>query len=304
MAAATGYGDALTEEELLAYGDLPRHGRDMAEVFAVRVRVAAAGGGKDRPPPCGTIFFHGGNSCSDLIYSRERSGTDEHAVAQPCDSEGNLVLTGPSVATSAYGPVGFDIHLHDGIHDESSLQAAAADGEDQGDNNTGRVFCDTVSGEFSTYDRAITETVATGYGPAEVVYAVLSNAVQGRVAVKLTALPAGGGADDGAATGVLGRVVARSKLLDAGCVLFYSESDGEGVPMRPGELVPLARQALVVPLHKPLTIELNLRSDSGEEIVRGAVEFNPAITGEHMERVVGRSCAEIQVTVSWSDYPW
>ncbi|RLN05495.1 hypothetical protein C2845_PM13G11700 [Panicum miliaceum] len=297
MAAATGYGDAPTEEELLEYGDLPRHGRDMAEVFAVRV-PAAAGGGKDSPPPCGSIFFHGGNSCSDLIYSRDRSGTDEPAATQPCDSEGNLVLIGPSVATSAYGPVGFDIHFHDGRHGESSLQA-----DDDG-RNTGRIFCDTVSGEFSTYDRVITETVDTGYGPADVVYAVLSNAVQGRVAVKLTALPAGGRADDGAATGVLGRVVARSKLLDAGCVLFYIERDGEGVPVRTGELVPLARQALAVPLHKPLTIELNLRNDSGEEIVRGAVEFNPAITGEHMERAIGMSGAEIQVTVSWSDYPW
>jgi hypothetical protein len=298
MAAATGYGDAPTEEELLAYGDLPRHGRDMAEVFAVR--VPAGGGGKDRAPPCGSIFFHGGNSCSDLIYSRNRSGTDEPAATEPCDSEGNLVLTGPSVATSAYGPVGFDIHLHG----ESSLQANDDGGGDQDDNNTGRIFCDTVSGEFSTYDRVITETVATGYGPADVVYAVLSNAVQGRVAVKLTSLPAGGGDSDGAASGVLGRVIARSKFLDAGCVLFYRERDGEGVPVRPGELVPLARQALAVPLHKPLTIELNLRSDSGEEIVRGAVQFDPAITGEHIERVVGMSGAEIEVTVSWSDYPW
>jgi len=92
MAAATGYGDAPTEEELLAYGDLPRHGRDMAEVFAVRVPAAAAaagGGGGDRSPPCGTIFFYGGNSCSDLIYSREWSVTDEPAAPQPCpcDSE-------------------------------------------------------------------------------------------------------------------------------------------------------------------------------------------------------------------------
>jgi len=212
------------------------------------------------------------------------------------------VLTGPSVATSAYGPVGFDFHLHDGTHGESSMQADDSGGDDQDDSNTGRVFCDTVSGEFSTYDRVITETVATGYGPADVVYAVLSNAVQGRVAVKLTALPAGDGAE--AATGVLGRVVARSKLLDAGCVLFYSERDGEGVPVQPGELVPLARQALAVPLHKPLTIELNLRGDSGEEIVKGAVQFDPAITGEHVERVVGTSGAEIEVTVSWSNYPW
>ncbi|CAL5006563.1 unnamed protein product [Urochloa decumbens] len=296
MAAAAGYGDAPTEEELLAYGDLPRQGRDMAEVFAVRV-PAIPGGGGERPLPSGAIFFHGGNSCSDLIYSWDGSWTDEPAAPQPCDREGNLVLTGPSVATSAYGPLIFDLHLHDGNHGEPSSEQA----DDDNDNtSTGRIFCDTVSGEFSTYDRAITETVTTGYGPVEVIYAVLSNAVEGRVTMKLAALPAGGG-DDG---DVLGRVVARSKLLDAGCVLFYHDCDGKDVIVRSGELLPLARQAVAVPLHKPLMIELNLHSGSGEEVVRGVVEFSPAITGQQTERVLGVSGAEIEVTVSWSDYPW
>ncbi|CAL4998473.1 unnamed protein product [Urochloa decumbens] len=297
MAAEAGYGDAPTEE-LLAYGDLPRQGRDMAEVFAVRV-PAIPGGGGETPLPCGSIFFHGGNSCSDLIYSWDGSGTDEPAAPQPCDREGNLVLTGPAVATSAYGPVIFDLHLHDGSQGEPSSEQADDDANDNDDTSTGKIFCDTVSGEFSTYDRAITETVTTAYGPVEVVYAVLSNAVEGRVTVKLTALPAGGGD----AT-VLGRVVARSKLLDAGCVLFYNERGDEDMPVRSGELLPLARQALAVPLHRPLTIELNLHSGSGEEIVRGAIEFVPAITGQQTERVLGVSGAEIEVTVSWSDYPW
>nr|CAB3482859.1 unnamed protein product [Digitaria exilis] len=320
MAAATGYGDAPTAEELLEYGDLPRQGRDMAEVFAVRVPAAAGG---DRPPPCGSIFFHGGHSCSDLIYTRKPSGTDELAAPQPCDGEvrfsisavfflvpslssseyfvqintqiqGNLVLTGPSVAASAYGPVIFDLQLHDGSHHNNTT--------------AGRIFCDTVSGEFSTYDKTISQTVTTGYGHAEVVYAVLSNAVEGRVAVKLSALPVGTGeGDHGAITGVLGRIIARSKLLDAGCVLFYSDgATGKeaGVSVRSGEMLPLARQVLAVRLHRLLTVELNLRSGSGEEIVRGAVDFNPASSGEHVERVVGMSGADVEVTVSWSDYPW
>nr|CAB3480857.1 unnamed protein product [Digitaria exilis] len=307
MAAATGYGDAPTAEELLEYGDLPRQGRDMAEVFAVRVPAAAGG---DRPPPCGSIFFHGGHSCSDLIYSWKPSGTDELAAPQPCDGEGNLVLTGPSVAASAYGPLIFDLQLHDGSHHNfsSSSSSQAAEDDHKVDNTAGRIFCDTVSGEFSTYDKTISQTVTTGYGHAEVVYAVLSNAVEGRVTVKLAALHAGtGGGDHGAITGVLGRIVARSKLLDAGCVLFYSDggiSGKEGVSVRSGEMLPLARQVLAVPLHRPLTVELNLRSGSGEEIVRGAVDFNPASSGEHVERVVGMSGADVEVTVSWSDYPW
>ena len=48
MAAATGYGNAPTDEQLLAYAELPKHGRYLAEVFAVRV-PAAAGGNSPRP---------------------------------------------------------------------------------------------------------------------------------------------------------------------------------------------------------------------------------------------------------------
>ncbi|KAF0895861.1 hypothetical protein E2562_016589 [Oryza meyeriana var. granulata] len=288
MAAATGYGDAPTGEELIAYADLPRYGHDMAEVFSVRVPDAAGG---RRPPPCGTISFHGGHCCSDLIYSRRRP--DEPTSPIPCDIQGNIVLTGPSVAISAYGPVIFNLRIHDGSQ------------EDEDDNveeeNTGRIFCDTVGGEFSDYDRAIVETVSTRYGPAEVTYAVLTNAVQGQVAVKLARRH--GQADPTAAAAVLGRIISRSKLLDAGCVLFYNESDSI-TRAGPDELIPLARHVLAAPLLMPLTIELDLCSSSGDEIFRGVVEFKPAVNGEHMERVIGIGGDDIEVTISWSDFPW
>jgi len=82
MAAATGYGNAPTDEPLLAYAELPKHGRYLAEVFAVRVPAAAGG---NRPPPCGTISFHGGHCCSDFIYSWNPA--EEPSSVQPCDSQ-------------------------------------------------------------------------------------------------------------------------------------------------------------------------------------------------------------------------
>ncbi|CAL4982363.1 unnamed protein product [Urochloa decumbens] len=293
MAAATGYSDAPTDEQLRAYAELPQHGRYMAEVFAVRVPAAAGG---DRPPPCGTISFHGGHCCSDFIYSSSPAEDEEPTPPPTCDSQGNIVLTGPSVATSAYGPIVFNLDLHDGSCGSSSTQGEAT-ADDEEDGNAGRIFCDAVDGEFSNYDRTIVETISTGYGPADVIYAVLSNAVEGRVAVKL------GGST--AAAAILGRITARSKLFDTGCVLFYNErGDKEDVRVRSGELIPLARQALAVPVHMPLTVELDLRCSSGSEIVRGALEFNPAIDGQHTQRLVGVNGAELEVTISWSDYPW
>ncbi|XP_044983276.1 60 kDa jasmonate-induced protein-like [Hordeum vulgare subsp. vulgare] len=280
MAAATGYGDAPTDEQLLAYAELPRQGRYMAEVFAVRIPATA---GAD--PPSGTISFHGGHCSSDFIYSPE----EEHASQQTsCDSQGNIVLTGPSVATSAYSPIVFSLDLHDGQADEEEEE------------NTARIVCDTIGGDFSNYNRAISETVRTGYGPAEVIYAVLSNGIQGRVDVKLSRLQS---RDEEV---LVGRIVARSKLFDVGCVLFYKEAaNKQGVHVRPGEPVPLARHALALPLHMPLTIELDLRrGGSGDEIVRGKLEFKTAIDGLHTERLVGVNGAEFEVTISWSDYPW
>lgn len=285
MAAATGYGDApTTDEQLLAYAELPRQGRYMAEVFAVRIPATA---GAD--PPSGTISFHGGNCCSDFIYSWSPP-EEEHTSQQTCcDSQGNIVLTGPSVVTSAYSPIVFSLDLHDGNRGQA---------DEEEEENTGRIVCDAVGGDFSNYNRAISETVRTGYGPAEVIYAVLSNGVQGRVDVKLARLQS---RDEEV---LVGRIVARSKLFDVGCVLFYNEAADKGVRVRPGELVPLARHALAVPLHMPLTIEHDLRRYSGDEIVRGELEFKTAIDGLHTERLVGANGAEFKVTILWSEYPW
>uniref|UniRef100_A0ACD6ARK9 Uncharacterized protein n=1 Tax=Avena sativa TaxID=4498 RepID=A0ACD6ARK9_AVESA len=193
-----------TEEQLLAYAELPKQGRYMAEVFAVRIPAIAGG-----DMPSGTISFHGGHYCSDFIYSW--SPPEEHTSRQTCDSQGNIVLTGPSVATSAYSPIVFSLDLQDSSH----VQAAGEE-EEEDEENTGRIVCDAVGGDFSKYNRVISETVHTTYGPAEVIYAVLSNAVQALVEVKLAGLQPG----DEEGVAFLGRIVARSKLFDVSCVLF------------------------------------------------------------------------------------
>lgn len=92
MAAATGYSDAPTDEQLLAYAELPKHGRDMAEVFAVRIPAIAGGD----PPPRGIISFYGGHCCSDFIYSWSPLEEEEDTSKQTCDSQVQFPLISPS----------------------------------------------------------------------------------------------------------------------------------------------------------------------------------------------------------------
>lgn len=69
-------------------------------------------------------------------------------------------------------------------------------------------------------------------------------------------------------------------------------------------MIPLSRHALAVRLNVPLVIELDLQCYSGNEIARGALEINPATEGQHIERLIGMNGAEIEVTISWTKYPW
>jgi hypothetical protein len=92
MAAATGYSDAPTDEQLLAYAELPKHGRDMAEVFAVRIPATVGG----NLPPRGSIVFYGGHCCSDFIYSWSPLEEEEDTSKQICDSQVQFPLISPS----------------------------------------------------------------------------------------------------------------------------------------------------------------------------------------------------------------
>uniref|UniRef100_A0ACD6AI43 Uncharacterized protein n=1 Tax=Avena sativa TaxID=4498 RepID=A0ACD6AI43_AVESA len=81
-----------TEEQLLAYSELPKLGRYMAEVFVVRIPAIAGG-----ELPSGTISFHGGHYCSDFIYSW--SPPEEHTSQQTCDSQVQFRFISPILLT-------------------------------------------------------------------------------------------------------------------------------------------------------------------------------------------------------------
>jgi hypothetical protein len=195
--------------------------------------------------------------------------------------QGNLVLTGPDEIISADGPISFRIHLHDSSR-EFSLEENWENGVD-------------LHQDIRIYDRPISGTVNTLYGPAEVIYAIMSQGVECKVAVRLARQ------DGEDPISLFGRIVARSELFDIGCVLFYNQHVKD-ICARSGELIPLARNLLVVPLYKPLVIELDLHSYYGDEIMRETLVFHPLTEGKQMSRLVSKSGAEIEVTISLSQY--
>lgn len=266
MASATGYTGPTAEQ--------PAYGRPLLEVFSLRLVGRAAGG-----PPCGTVSVSDGRR-GQIVYSRER---DQPTHLHPSSrAQDGLVLTGPHRAISAEGSVAITLDLDDGS------QEPPPSSEDERGNEIGKIYWDACHPTVE-YDKAISQTVDTRCGPAEVTYAVLSNAVEGVVEVKLVR-----GGDEG----VGGRIIARSRLFAVGTVLFDGEPE-EGVSAREGT-IPLVRSVLAVPLVWPLTVEADLRASSGDEIAKGCLEFYPELEGEHVKRLVGRN-GEIEVKITWWD---
>ncbi|TVU46869.1 hypothetical protein EJB05_06441, partial [Eragrostis curvula] len=301
MAAATDYDDAPTDQQLLAYAEIPKFGKEMAEVFAVRVPAAAGG---NRPPPCGWISrprrpLRFGLHLHQEPYGRRHfpaslrqpgatHSIDPSSISFPHRNE-SIRLRNQSVTSCL--PTHHMSSRHMLLSSSLSVFMMATK---KPHCKKKEIFCDTC-GDFPIYkcNKAIVETVETAYGPADVTYAIVTNSVQGQVSVKLSRWEGEG------RTSILGSIVARSKLFNVGCVLFYNEHDKDIVCAGSEELIPLARHALAV----PLKIEMDLQCDSGDKIVRGALEINPATEGQHIEHLIGMNGAEIEVKISWTEYP-
>lgn len=140
------------------------------------------------------------------------------------------------------------------------------------------------------YDKPISSKVDTGYGRAEVKYAVLSNAVECGVEVKLLL------GDDSVPAYAHGMILARSELLQHDIVLF----DGEIRPTTSQEIIiPLTRSVLAAPLMCPFEIKVDLRGPSGEVILQDLVKFCPGIDDELVSRPLANNDG-VEVTISWS----
>jgi hypothetical protein len=181
-------------------------------------------------------------------------------------------LTGPYRAISADGCVAIQLDLPDRCKDQITLD---------------------LYNTATKYDQAVTKVVNTFRDDvhAEVTYALLSNAVEAIVEVKLAPER-----DDPV---LYGKIIARSTLGNV--VLFESNEENTCIRSSKGlNIIPLTRSVLAMPLASSLTIEMDLHDHLNVEIVKGAQECKPDLDSEHVLHFAGKN-GQVDVKITWSE---
>lgn len=176
-----------------------------------------------------------------------------------------LPLTGPYRGISGDGCVAIELDLRHGCpYRESSYVA--------------EILIDIYDDSIQ-YDLAITKEVKTCSCPhsprAEVKYAILSDAVEAIVEVKLRQRD-----DPTGCCYVKGKIVA---LSDLGKVVLFESNDVNKLigPSHGLTTIPLTRSVLAMPLEFLPTIKLDLHICSTGEIVKDTVLCKPNLDSEH-----------------------
>ncbi|XP_044974666.1 uncharacterized protein LOC123442630 isoform X3 [Hordeum vulgare subsp. vulgare] len=293
-------------------------GRPLVEVFAVR---AGSGVVVD------TISVFDGRR-GQTIYSHHASPTHIYGFPSPptspsqsqSQSQGTmelalLTLTGPYRGISADGSFAIQV---DGISNEPASKVSAD------------MFWDCYSHDKAVYNKVLTNRITTEKGQlAEVTYAVLSDAVEVAVQIKVAA-------DDTA--GFYGEITAHNQHYGGNSVLLFSRTEWEAKELgyaqeeekrrRRGEedvwaqggaweeihharemarkrryiqqgidvvytLVPLARSMVAVPFGSPLEIRVNLRHRWENEPLKEDMDFS--LIDQHVGEIE-RHGVVVQVT--------
>lgn len=201
-------------------------------------------------------------------------------------SGGRLPLTGPYRAISADGCVSIVLDLHHSREDNASAISSSSS-----TSYVSEILLD-VYDENTKYDEAITYDD----GQAAVTYALLSNAAEAVVEVRLLR------ERPTSSTAVVRKVVARTRL---GEVVLFDDDEGVNVSTGTEEqpagvvVVPLARSVVAVPKASSLTLVVDLvvgDHDGEEEVVKDSVLCEPKVRGEEVYR---GSIVEVKVT--WLD---
>ncbi|XP_062201344.1 60 kDa jasmonate-induced protein-like isoform X2 [Phragmites australis] len=264
LAADNEEDECRTAWHLHAAADNDGLGRPLVEVFSMRAGF----------PVIGTIAVFDGIR-GQIIYKQ-----DLHLQRT---LEGEMVLTGPYRAISADGSFVIKVDI-DSAGEPSTIGASG--------NAGGTLSWDCYDdGANAVYDVPLTWPISTAHGPVEVTYAVLTNAVEATVQVRLLLVAEAG-------TFIHGKVTARSKAFDVASVLFSHDSEDKVAIASDDSTVPLSRSVVAVPLNSPLEVEASFHTPEG--IVRGKFELYPELSGEHVKSVFTEH-GEIEVKVTWSD---
>ncbi|XP_015616112.1 60 kDa jasmonate-induced protein [Oryza sativa Japonica Group] len=180
-----------------------------------------------------------------IIYENHRG--DHDGIH---DSQGNLMLTGPYRAISADGSFLIEVHTNNAGDVDGTLFWDCYD--DRNDHE---------------HDITLTNTINTSLGPVEVTYAVLTDAVEATVQVKL--LHASRRIQHRHAVAatifVYGDITARSECFSVGSVLFSRGSQNKVALTSGSTLLPLSRCVVAVPLNDQVEIEVKLYVGTSSE---------------------------------------
>lgn len=143
------------------------------------------------------------------------------------------------------------------------------------------------------HDEAVTAELGCtcdNHPKAVVTYALLSNAVEAIVEVKL---------HQRRDNTFYGTIIAYSYLGDV--VLFETDNEKTliGSSQEP-TIIPLARSVLAVPLDSSLQIEVDLWNHSNGKIVKGLVSCQAHLNSNHVVHLDGEN-GQVDVKITWSD---
>ncbi|XP_066161507.1 60 kDa jasmonate-induced protein [Oryza sativa Japonica Group] len=249
--AATDYEDEFTGQV---------HGRRLVELLAVS---------SDFDSFMISIFD---GKRGQIVYNHHQGHHTVIHDSQVCITRGcyrNLVLTGPYRAISADGSFLIEVDTNnEDVHPDKKRKNNES--EVSSDDVDGTLFWDSYNDyNYTRSDRILAHTIRTSLGPVEVTYAVLTNAVEATVQVKLLLLTG-----DGAATFagsdtlfVYGDITVRSHCFDVASMLFSHGSQNKVAVALTSDTatIPLSRCVVAVPLHHRVEIEAKLYVETSNE---------------------------------------
>lgn len=253
-------------------------GRPLAEVFALTINNI------DNENPgdlYGTVKVTDA-LMSQYIYNRVRENSESIRPGE------NALLTGPDVQA---------ISASDSFTIEVALMDKDADLSPDDPISHGHIAWN-VNSPTNNYDVPISKKINGQYGSATVVYAVLGNAVQATVQVTLI------DADGENPAEVFGLLTATNSKFsgDFESVLFKRNSAAYA-SVGPGQLIPLSRSIVAVPLDSNLIVGADLLDydflSANDEIAKGTANFPARLSGTSQLNISGKY-GQIQVKVTWT----
>lgn len=254
-------------------------GRALFEVFAVIINNID---GESPGDLYGTITVTDG-LFSQYIYNRER---------------GNYESVKPNEKATLTGPTQSCVSALDDIIIQVALMDKDADASPDDQVSKGEIAWSVYDIYTNVYDKTLFEKVDGAYGSVNVVYGVLSNAVQAYVEVIMI------NGDEEDPADVYGSILAGSthpEFEKQELVLFHRDS-GDYIKVGKGAVIPLLRSIVAVPLNSQLIVRANLLDHDtlspDDEIANGTKNFPAKLSGEVQDFINGRY-GQIKVKVTW-----